>query len=431
MPEAKRARLLRSWARPFAEQVMPLIDEEVFRDAYHQDNGRPNYPVRVLIGLHLLKEACDLTDVETVEQFEFNLQWHHALGVTAEEAHVAERTLRNFRHRMMQDGRAQRSFELLTQRLAEHDGIDLGQQRFDSTHIMSTIRTLNRLGLFCETVRAFVANLDGAVPEAATRLPAEIRARYLERSGYFADAKREQARRRLPVVANDMYLLLGLFGSDAAVAALKSYQLMQRLFDEQCSVVQGTVCIEQTSEGAGDGGDNDPGDDAPNASDGASGGDDGADHADSDNGRDSTGGADSGASSLDASAEHSSDSAGGADSADSGASSLDASDEHGSDSAGGADSAASSLDASDDNADGGAASDTSATSAACSPEGGKTVVQIIDAGWPRAVSRPGLPQIRTCAIHASGSSKHRFATRGPGLSERCAVAVEGSGQAWR
>ena len=32
------------------------------------------------------------------------------------------------------------------------------------------------------------------------------------------------------------------------------------------------------------------------------------------------------------------------------------------------------------------------------------------AGRPREVTRPGLPQIRTCAIDASGSSYHGFAT---------------------
>jgi hypothetical protein len=32
-------------------------------------------------------------------------------------------------------------------------------------------------------------------------------------------------------------------------------------------------------------------------------------------------------------------------------------------------------------------------------------------GWPRAVSRPGLPQTRTCAINAFGSSSYPFATR--------------------
>ena len=33
------------------------------------------------------------------------------------------------------------------------------------------------------------------------------------------------------------------------------------------------------------------------------------------------------------------------------------------------------------------------------------------AGWPRAVARPGLPRIRTCAINASGSSSHGFAAQ--------------------
>jgi hypothetical protein len=31
-------------------------------------------------------------------------------------------------------------------------------------------------------------------------------------------------------------------------------------------------------------------------------------------------------------------------------------------------------------------------------------------GWPRAVSYPGLPQTRTCAIDALGSSSYLFAT---------------------
>ncbi len=34
----------------------------------------------------------------------------------------------------------------------------------------------------------------------------------------------------------------------------------------------------------------------------------------------------------------------------------------------------------------------------------------IPTGWPRAVSRPGLPQTRTCAINAFGSSSYPFAT---------------------
>jgi hypothetical protein len=30
----------------------------------------------------------NLTDMEALDQLEFNLQWHHALALTAEEAHL-------------------------------------------------------------------------------------------------------------------------------------------------------------------------------------------------------------------------------------------------------------------------------------------------------------------------------------------------------
>ena len=50
------------------------------------------------------------------------------------------------------------------------------------------------------------------------------------------------------------------------------------------------------------------------------------------------------------------------------------------------------------------------------------------AGWPWVVTHPGLPQIRTCAINASGSSRYGFATRG---SPPGAVLVAGAGTASR
>ena len=35
-------------------------------------------------------------------------------------------------------------------------GVRTGKQRLDSTHVMSNIAVLTRLGLFCETVRVFL-----------------------------------------------------------------------------------------------------------------------------------------------------------------------------------------------------------------------------------------------------------------------------------
>ena len=55
MPAKKAARLEKSWAHAFRTVVMPLIDEETFRDAFHDSNGRPNKSILLLMGAHILK----------------------------------------------------------------------------------------------------------------------------------------------------------------------------------------------------------------------------------------------------------------------------------------------------------------------------------------------------------------------------------------
>lgn len=238
LPDKKRERLVRSWAHAFRTRVMPHVDEELFRDAFCADNGRPNFSIRLLAGAHLLKETNDLTDGQVIEQVEFNVQWQYALGVTPEEAHLVQRTMHSFRVLLTKNDRAARMFEDLTRKLAVAEGISLGRQRLDSTHVLSNIAVLTRLTLFCETVVHFLRVLRKELPARLEALDGRFRRRYLEREGYFADAKREQARRRLPVVAADLYELVRAFEGDAEVQALEAFALLRRLFEEQCEVVR-------------------------------------------------------------------------------------------------------------------------------------------------------------------------------------------------
>jgi len=251
LPPAKVNRLKKSWAEPFRERILPLIDEEVFRDAYDQANGRPNTSIRLLVGLHLLKDWNDLTDEQMLEHLEFNLQWHYALGVESGSAHVCEKTLHNFRHKLMGNDRAQALFERVTRALAEADGVGLGRQRLDSTHVISNIAVLTRLGLFVETVTHFLKVVRQEAPDVFSTLNAGYAHRYLDREGYFSDAKREQARRRLPVVAQDAYDLVRVCENEAPVSGLPAFGLLKRLVDEQCEVVE---------PGGNDHGDQGPGD---------------------------------------------------------------------------------------------------------------------------------------------------------------------------
>ena len=242
---AKRARLERSWAEAFRTHVLPLIDEEVFRECFSQDNGRPNKSIRLLVGLHLLKEADDLTDEQVLDAVEFNVQWQHALGVEPAHAHVCEKTLHNFRHKLVENARAQAVFQQVTEALMKADGLSSVRQRLDSTHILSNIAVLTRLGLFTETVTNFLRELRKNAPEKLAKLDDGYAERYLDREGYFADAKREQAQRRLPVVAKDLYALVRAFEADEVTRVWESYALMVRLLADQCEVV-GEATAEET-----------------------------------------------------------------------------------------------------------------------------------------------------------------------------------------
>ena len=241
LPAKKRERLRRSWAEAFRTKILPLIEEEAFRDCFSEDNGRPNKSIRLLVGMHILKAADDLTDEQILDALEFNLQWQHALGVEPADAHVCEKTLHNFRHLLMKNARAQAVFTQITAAVAKADGLSGARQRMDSTHVISNIAVLTRLGLFTETVSAFLRELREKAPEKlakVVRFEGTVSKRYLDREGYFADATREQAPRRLPVVAQDVCLLVRLFEDDTAVTTLASYMLLARLLSEQCTVTE-------------------------------------------------------------------------------------------------------------------------------------------------------------------------------------------------
>jgi hypothetical protein len=103
--------------------------------------------VQTVFGVLLLKEMFGLTDAEALEQLEFNLLWHHALALTPEEAHLPQKTLHNFRTRLLAYDGGRVAFEATTDRILEALGTRVSRQRLDSTHVISNIAVLSRLGL--------------------------------------------------------------------------------------------------------------------------------------------------------------------------------------------------------------------------------------------------------------------------------------------
>ncbi|GAB0056042.1 hypothetical protein SIID45300_00341 [Candidatus Magnetaquicoccaceae bacterium FCR-1] len=197
----------------------------------------------ILVSLSVLKEMFDLTDEALMGSFRFD---------TLEKTGVSLRTLELFRARVLKSEAVGETFDEVTKGIIDSLGLETGQQRHDSPHFHSNMANLTRLGLFTRTLEHFLGALSQLFPERCEALPEEIRKRYGERIGRFADAKSSEGRRRLETAAADLWFLVGRFREEAAVAALPEFALLERLLSEQCRIEGEAAILKEGKEIASD-----------------------------------------------------------------------------------------------------------------------------------------------------------------------------------
>jgi hypothetical protein len=254
MPETKREACRRSWAGPFREKVLPMLlaHENDFAELYAAGEGRPNKSVALVVGTLLLQDMNDLTDAEAMGSLDFDRRWEYAFDVEPGEAHVCPKTLHNFRTGLMEHDKSRLVFRGLTDELIGALGIDTSKQRLDSTHILSNIALLSRLGVFCETIRVFLHVLKKADPKIYAALPAGLLRRHGEEADY-GDARKADRQRRLAVVARDTYRLVELFKGNEAVQAMEDYRLLERVLKERCEIVTAPESLKDDDDDQGEG----------------------------------------------------------------------------------------------------------------------------------------------------------------------------------
>lgn len=236
----KRRRLLEdSWAGVFREYLLQALPVAELASHFSEGVGRPSKDLHVACGALILQQLHDLTDRQTVEAIALNLTWHYALDIRRErDAYLCERTLRNYRRLVIEKQLDEVIFRTLTDQLIASIGVRTDKQRLDSTAVRSYMRTLTRLGIVVEAVSKFLREFKRCCPELAEQVDRELWRTYVEREGggCFASSKPSESKRRLPEATQDLCDLVGQFRHTAA-SQLESFLILERVFDEQCDVV--------------------------------------------------------------------------------------------------------------------------------------------------------------------------------------------------
>lgn len=200
-----------------------------------------------MAGLIFLMEFLDWTKAEALNAYSFHMDGHDALNLEPVTHDISIRTLERYILRFEQDQLAQKIMHDVTIKLAELLEINVDKQRLDATHIFSDMASFGRTRLMGVAVKRFLTQVQRQDPSAYAALSEGLRQRYSPSvHQLFGDtAKDKESRLKLrQQVAEDMHFLIGHFADQAQHRDRSSYKAMERVFHEQCDVVEKKVTVK-------------------------------------------------------------------------------------------------------------------------------------------------------------------------------------------
>lgn len=150
------------WMRAELGQI---YRDEDFGDLYAQQ-GQPGWSAWRLAMVCVMQFLEDLSDRQAADAVRGRIDWKYALGLELEDSGFDYSILSEFRSRLGSGEASVRLLDRLLAHLAQQGWLkSRSQQRTDSTHILSAIRTLNRLESVGEMLRAALNAIATVEPE--------------------------------------------------------------------------------------------------------------------------------------------------------------------------------------------------------------------------------------------------------------------------
>jgi hypothetical protein len=247
-----------SWHNQFREQVVARVDESIFSVLFHDDNGAPNYPARVLVGMSILKEGLGCSDSELFSRVSFDMLTRSALGLMSlEDKTPSPSTWYLFRKKIVEHDREfgddlmRKCMAQITREQMLEFNVAGSKIRMDSKLIGSNIANCTRYGLIHDTIALFLEEREKYIKKRRfsdedTRLMKEI----LEQTGEHAVYTKSDARVKadLPRLGVLIQHLLRVFQKYPH----GQYQTLERVFDEQFETAgDGTLVLKESKRVGG------------------------------------------------------------------------------------------------------------------------------------------------------------------------------------
>ncbi|MFB3082025.1 MAG: IS1182 family transposase [Gammaproteobacteria bacterium] len=213
------------------DELGTIYHDELFSELYPQRGRSVQAPWRLAL-VTVMQFAENLTDRQAADAVRARIDWKYALSLELDDPGFDFSILSDFRARLLDGGAEELLFE---QMLDLFKGRDLlkagGRQRTDSTHIIASVRALNRLELVGETLLHALNEITQVDP---VWLKAQVTPDWFERyasrfSNYRLPKSKNKRQALAEVIGADGWYLLGCIYAETIPAHLRAIPAVETL----------------------------------------------------------------------------------------------------------------------------------------------------------------------------------------------------------